>query len=329
MGHPRRYFPSKSVYFITNRLADGLPFVPNEYINAFIFGILARGLFKYPGISISCFQFMQNHYHIVLVLNASADTLRDFMNFLNGELGKVVCRWLGCRNVKVWAQRYHPALLLTPEATLQRMAYTLANPVFAEQSPTASSFSGCSSFYALNESVPRQYHYYTPSQAALLPNAPFKRKLRKLLLRDLQDKPAPIHPLPIDPFGWLGCFPETKNLDQEIFKTQLFKEIAAIETSVAAKLKKEKRNFPEVELLKQQNPHKPYKPLSRGRRVVCISTCPEQRQEFINLYRTLCKEAKKAWQLLCARYIPMKLPLGFFVPPVRSNHSCLPIYGHL
>ena len=42
MGHPRRKFVHNRAYFVTNRLAEGLPLVPAKIINKLLFGLLAR-----------------------------------------------------------------------------------------------------------------------------------------------------------------------------------------------------------------------------------------------------------------------------------------------
>ena len=57
MGHPRRNYTHGRVYLVTNRLAQGLPFVPNKYINALVYGALARAYALNPGVVICAFCF--------------------------------------------------------------------------------------------------------------------------------------------------------------------------------------------------------------------------------------------------------------------------------
>ena len=88
MGHPRRYFENKSVYFLTNRLARGLPLVPCDYINGVITGVMAKASESFPDITICNYLWMRNHYHMLVVTDGNPTDLAGFMNILNGELAK-------------------------------------------------------------------------------------------------------------------------------------------------------------------------------------------------------------------------------------------------
>ena len=58
MPRHRRFFPKNTVYLVTNRTAEGLPFLPCPLMNLFLFGILAKARFYNPSVTISAFLFM-------------------------------------------------------------------------------------------------------------------------------------------------------------------------------------------------------------------------------------------------------------------------------
>ena len=53
-----RKYEKDRVYLITNRVAEGLPFVPTILINLFIYGIIARAICLHPNVKACHFIFM-------------------------------------------------------------------------------------------------------------------------------------------------------------------------------------------------------------------------------------------------------------------------------
>lgn len=326
MGKPRRYFPTNTPYFVTNRLAEGLPFVANLYINLMLFGILARASYKYPGINICAFLFLANHYHMILVLRSDPQQLARFMNYVDGEIAKLVVRWLGKRNVKVWAQEYHAAVLLTAESTFQKMVYTFTNPVAANLVAKASEWFGCTSFYALEDRRPREYKWILPSLAPRLPNGRFKKQLVRKLLNRIEETEAPSYYLHIKPFDWMSCFADTCGRSEDEMKERLYAELYRAEMEAAQTRKREKKTVANRTLLEEQNPHKHYKPTKFGRRVFCISSDRELRIAFIALYKEFCEQAQAAYQAWCDGFIDVPMPHGMFAPARGPRGSILPIH---
>ena len=131
MGHPRRYYPANTAYLVTNRTAEGLPFVTCLYINLMLFGILARAAFRSPSVIVRGWLFLSNHYHRLVVLRGSPDEFKKFMNDIDGEIAKLIVRWRGTRNVNVWAQRYPTAPILSFNSAVKEMVYLFVNSVAA------------------------------------------------------------------------------------------------------------------------------------------------------------------------------------------------------
>lgn len=327
MGHQRRIFPTNHVFFVTNRLAEGLPFVANLYINLMLFGILARARFKNPQITICGFIFLANHYHLLLVLRGDPNQLKNFMHYIDGEIAKLVTRWLGKRHVKIWAQRYHAPPVLTAADALNKLLYIFLNPVKANLVSFAHEFPGCSSFYSLGDKEWRSYRWFKPSHAEKLHNGRFTKKLVNALVSGLTALDRPSYLLPISPFAWMDCFAETQNASVEEMRKTLLAELARGERKCAGERRAANQEVVGAEALSEQNPFKPYRPKKFGRRMLCICACQELRFEFIALYKDLCRKADEAWASWKERFEDLRVPHGMYSPPRGPRGSVISLLG--
>lgn len=323
MPAQRRFFPSGKPYIVSNRLSEGLPFVPNKYISAMLHGVIARACHLYPAVTMCSYIFLQNHYHMLLVLNGDPNALKDFMNYVDGEIAKLVSRWLGKRHVKIWAQRYFAAVLLDAEAAFEQQQYLFANPVEAYMVEKAEDWKGCSTFHVFGDDTPRQYKWVRPSFAPRLPNGKFDKRLVKSLVNQIEELDAPSYAMHIDPFAWMDCFEETKRQCKTKMKARLFGELARVAKRCAQERLKSKTSIAGTELLSQQNPHKYYKPKDFSRKVFCISTCSKLRCAFIDLYKIQCTRARRAWLASLVDFGELRVPLGMFAPPQPARGSIL------
>ena len=326
MGHPRRWYPAGTTYLITNRTAEGLPFVACLYINLMLFGILARAAFRSPSIKICAWLFLSNHYHGLVVLNGTPDDLKNFMNYIDGEIAKLVVRWRGTRNVNVWAQRYNAVPILTWDSVIEKLVYIFINPVDACFVDKSEDWYGCSTFYAFKENAPREYKWIRPRHASKLPNASFSKKLCAKLVSKIATFKVVTYALPIQPFAWIDCFPDAKKRGEEEIRSLFFKELAHAEAEKRQMRAAKKESIAPRTNVEEQNFHKAYKPKNFGRRVICISSCPELRADFIALYRAFCESASRAYRRATETFTPIKIPPGGFAPPQKCRGSLLPVF---
>jgi len=238
-----------------------------------------------------------------------------------------VVRWLGKRNVKVWAQRYCPAVILTPDKALEKLIYLFANPIQAQLVAHAADWTGCSTFYSLHEDTPRFYKWINPAQAALLPNGRFTKRLVKSLLNEISEMEAPKYPLRLEPFAWMECFQESSRTSKEEMRARLLSGLAEIAKRCAHERRKQKKDIPHPDRLAEENPHRFYKPKKFGRRVFCISSCPEIRKMYIDMYKDLCYKAEQAWQAFRSQVIDLWVPHGMFLPPSPARGSIIGRFG--
>ena len=324
MGHPRRMYSSGTVYFVTNRVAEGLPFVPNAYVRSMLLGVVARASSRFEGITICSWLFMANHYHAILILKGEPAEFAEFMNFVDGEIAKLTVRWLGKRNVKVWGQRYHAAPLLTAEDVLDRMTYLFMNPVKARLVASASEWEGASTFYALANDQVRFYKRILPGQVHRLPNRSFSTKAVERLVAEIANSDATEWELKVDSFAWMECFQVTRGQCREVMRARLCRALEAQERElVSAKGAK----VIGVRVLARSNPHRRFRPRKRGRRMACISQNWELRRRFMLVYRAFCVRAERAWKEAIASNTLPRLPAGAFYAPKPFRCCLLPSFS--
>ncbi len=325
MGHPRRMFLNNRAYFITNRVAKGLPFVACLYINLLLLGILARAKFLHPSITICAWLFLGSHYHGIIVTNGDADSIRKFMNYLDGELAKSVKRWMGIQyNVKIWAQRYHAALLLTPQDVINELVYIFTNPVAANLVAKAQDWFGFTTFDPAFQNKHFQAKWVRPSKIEALPNKDLSRSLVKSLVRSISELKAHTLTLTVEPLAWMRCFAEEHHLSKAQVIEELLEGIENAEQKAALLRAQEGQRVASREKIEFQNPHKKFISKNHGIRVFCISRCPKLRQEYIALYKDFCEKCSRVWKRWKEGFLSDSYPPGAFPPPRSLLANILP-----
>lgn len=133
MTHPRMSIPG-ATYLVTRTTAMSLflltPSATVNQIMEYCIAWAARG----RGILIHAVSVESNHFH--LVITDPDGRLSDFMQELNRSAGRCLCAYYRRRfpNIRidaVWtsAQSFGATLLITPDAILDKLVYTLTNPV--------------------------------------------------------------------------------------------------------------------------------------------------------------------------------------------------------
>lgn len=324
MGRLPRYYRHGSACFVTNRLAEGLPFVPNTYVNALINGALARAASRTPGIIICAFGVMQNHYHLLLFIEGDEADMSNFLHDLDDELARIVKKLLGKRNVKVWAQRPHVAILGDKEAVIEKFGYCFLNPVEANFCARASEWIGVHSHRFLRQAAAETYKWVRTKKLKRLPNRAFTKKDVRRLYDHWQSLPGETFELKVNPFAWKGCFSESAILTDEQIAEEILLHLKNGEQLCQNRRKQERQKLADPEQLSCQNPHKYYKPTSYGRRVYCICTDPEARKQIIEAYKDFCEKCAQAWAAWKKGDFSVSYPPGAFLPPRRPPCSSLP-----
>lgn len=323
MGHQRRYYRHGDTCFVTNRLAEGLPFVPNSFINSLLYGALARTASLHPGIVICAFSVLPNHYHLIVHIKADEEEMAGFLHDLDDELARIVKRLLGKHNCKFWSQRAHVAVLGDFSATIQRFGYCFLNPVSANFCRRAADWIGLHSFQSLYSAEAKTYKWVRTCKLNRLPNKPFTKKEIRRLLNRWENIPGKTFELRIEPFAWKSCFDESRELTDEELRDMILSQVAAGETQYEKERLQKGQKIVNNQDLALQNPYKSYKPKKYGRRVYCICTDPELRQQMIELYNAFCATCAAVWAAWKKGDYSAKFPPGAFIPPRAPLCSAL------
>ena len=128
MSHPRQVLPG-ATYLITRRCTQRQFLLrPCSRTNDILLYCLARAAALY-GIELHAYCFLSNHYH--LVLTDPRARLPEFMRYLNEHTARALNALHG-RWEALWASGTYSAVrLATLDDVVEKVAYTLANPVAA------------------------------------------------------------------------------------------------------------------------------------------------------------------------------------------------------
>ncbi len=128
MALPRQIFPG-TTHFVTRRTVQRTFLLrPSPKLNQIFLYCLGCAAERY-GIEVHAYCLMSNHMH--LVLTDPRGTLPNFMHWLDLFVAKCVNVMLG-RWESVWADgSYTPVVLLGDPTIVEKIVYTLNNPVSA------------------------------------------------------------------------------------------------------------------------------------------------------------------------------------------------------
>jgi len=128
MSYPRQVLPG-ATYLVTRRCTQRQFLLrPSRTTNEILLYCLARAAALY-GIELHAYCFLSNHYH--LVLTDPRAQLPEFMRYLNEHTARALNASYG-RWEALWASGTYSAVRLVDlDDVIEKVAYTLANPVAA------------------------------------------------------------------------------------------------------------------------------------------------------------------------------------------------------
>jgi REP element-mobilizing transposase RayT len=129
MGRPLRRQVPGQYYLVTTRCHQARFFLrPDAELNDAVVQWLARAQHRYPRIRIFAVCVMSNHLH--LVVRDEAGELASWASFFFGNFARAVNR-IRRRSGSCFERRYSAEPILDEEALLDRLVYTVTNPVKA------------------------------------------------------------------------------------------------------------------------------------------------------------------------------------------------------
>lgn len=327
MGNQRRHYKHGDVCFVTNRLAVGLPFVPNSYVNHLLHGALARAAALHPGIVLCAFEFLQNHYHLIVYIKETEVEMKDFLHDLNDELARIAGKLQGKRNHKFWAQRPHVAIFGSSASVIEHFGYCFLNSVKANFCERASEWIGVNSHRFLFSQAPEIHKWLPTKKQKRLPNKAFTKKEIRRLTNHFLNTPGHGFELNVDPFIWKSCFEDSKQLSDNQITQMILQTIEEGERVFKEERRKNRQKLAIPEQLMLQNPHKYYKPKKYSRRCYCLCTDPEMRCQMLEAYKDFCEKCVLAWNAWKKGDYSVTYPPSAFLPPRPPLCSALPSFG--
>ena len=227
MSKARQVLPG-TTYFLTRRCSERRFFLrPDGFIvKAFLF-VLAMAAKRY-GVEIHCAVTMSDHWHAV-VTDVHAKLPR-FVGFVHLLVAKCVNVFRG-RWENMWSsERYSAIPLHSADDVLDKIVYCLANPVRAEQVPTADQWPGL---------LLGPHHGLDKAYGATKPNRFFRKKSRRIpgYARILLTKPAVL-----------------AHLSDDEYVELVAQRLAEREAEIAAELDSEGREFAGIETVMNRDP---------------------------------------------------------------------------
>ena len=324
MSKNRKYFPHKSVLFVTTRTEEGLPLVPSHNLNFIINGILAKAGFMYD-VKVCHFLFMSNHFHMILVVN-NPEHVSEYMKYVKGEIAHAINLLLGRRQKTVWKHGYDSPILLTPEDVLRYINYIYLNPVKAGLVSSIDDYPGVSSWnmFASGKHIRPHKHLRRSSIAKLVsPSLPVNEQKRIVDHYSSDKSKGSEQVLAIEPYAWIDSFIE--DMDKDEVKDQIVSKVREQEARLRSIRTKDHKLILGSTALRRESMFKHHVPQKHTRRMICICFDKEYRKAFIKRFKYLCDIAKDAYSSWREGDFSIKIPPGLFNPRPPNLVSALPV----
>ena len=303
--------PETAVVHITHRVIEGLPFVARLFMKLLMLGIMARAQYLYP-VRLAHFLFMANHPHLLVA--GTLEHVSSFMNYLDGELAKILKRLCPKKyqSTVFGNLRFKEERLYTAEDVLRKIVYIYANPSAAGLVDRIEDYPGINSWNM----------FYTGGHTIEAPWVPPRfvksvgRKLKKAqdlaLFKDLKANASSTHTITISPYAWKKFFVESKDWTDEYIFNEIRERLKAREIE---HYENRDTQCLGAAKLKTACIWANYLPKKRG--ITPFLSChdPELRKELIASYRTFCAACKEAWMRFKNGELDVEWPPGCIIPP--------------
>jgi len=309
MPSPPKTFFHNIPYEICTSVQTGLPFVATDYMKLLIEGVLGAAQTLYP-VTICHYVVMTNHIHMLLIVKDPED-IPKFMHYLKLELAHAVNRLLGRTGQSFWVEGYDSPMVLSPEKFLERMEYLYLNPTDAGLERSIEKYPGSNSFSSLSETLAtKSCKKVSRDQVPELPERYLNKKQRRELANMLSEVRGINYELKIEPWAWLQCYSSSKEWDLNEVRERFLTCLRAEEARIA----KAKVSVIGAERLEAQDIRQAYKSERSGKKMICMSHCPEQRRTVIEFVKNQTRRAREAYQRRKAGESSALPPPGFFLP---------------
>lgn len=320
----RRLLIPGGIHFITFRTEEGLPFVPLRFINMLICSALARAQRLYP-IKIICFVVQANHVHL-LIRVTDPEVVSSFIGYFKAESAHYLNRLLNRRQRTVWAERFDSPAVLDLERALECFAYCSLNPVKDGLVDSMSEYPGLASYNYLIKNqnhIPAKAIPRNKVHSLINPHRPQREEQK--LTEYFNSEEFDDLKITLSPDELRLAFPRSKKICPNEFRQTLLKTLASHE----AIYRQERTTTKSMGPLKLTSGSMlaERKPPPKGKKMICLSTNKELRQDFIAQFkrlRDICRATFRRWQ---QGETGIPFPPGMFPPHLPRMANFVPREG--
>ncbi|MEN0016643.1 MAG: transposase [Bacteroidota bacterium] len=318
-----KLFLHNHCYFISSRCLEGLPFICRAFMNLILKSILARSL-KLFDITLCDFIFMQNHFHLLLVIN-NPEHADAFIGHLKTETAHAINKMRGKKAGNFWQDCYDSPVILDLEKLKEQIVYLYTNPQKAGLVDDIAEYPGCSSWSMRCSEQQHQTVLHLPRRAMhKLAQGVLSRAQERHYIKRLQDYAySDTERLSIDPRAAFEAVVALSgnpgNISYQQFFEQCQQEIQQRQLELARQRVDDNKKAIGARGLAKQSFFKAYIPKKHGsKRMLCLSKHKHLRQRYIALYKALKELARKGYRRLKAgdysREALEDFPPGLYLP---------------
>lgn len=321
MPRNRKIFIHNQVLFVTSRIQEGLPLVPNKLINTMLWSILARSRSLYD-VRVCHFVFMSNHLHMLIVVD-NPEHLPRFMRHIKTESAHLINKLLGRSQRNVWTSGYDSPPILTLEDCYRYINYIYLNPSKANLVESIDEYPGVSSWemFKNNKSIKKCPKIRRETIVELGKKTKLTKTEASVVLREILNSNQGDENFILEPHAFLECFSDSSSEDQS--KKRIVAEVEKGESVL-----RNRRDGPVlgVNKLVHQDLKTNYQPKAQGRKMICISSNKEKRAGYVEWFKSVSKKAKEAYHILMLTGVVI-MPAGAFLPGGGILANLNPIYN--
>ncbi|MBA2661669.1 MAG: hypothetical protein H0U74_05200 [Bradymonadaceae bacterium] len=299
MGRRLRIQEEKTIYFVTNRcLQQRMFLVPTDEVNRIVLAWLGRAVAVH-GVKLLFFVFMSNHFHLGVL--APKENLERFMAYFQGNLAKSLNRLHG-RSGPIFGRRYSAEPILDDASLLDKMLYTLQNPVKADLVEHPAQWPGVSSWSSHMSGA--------PLDAVWTDGAQLRRLRRRNDHRVADEMLATVH-YPIE----VERLPEFGEYTQAQFAAKLNELVAdRCEVLKARRKKERKKVLGPGKVRSQKYFSQPRKPSAASPQPLCHTINPVTRAAYRQMVKGVTTAYRRAMRHWRQGQLEVRFPRGT-IPP--------------
>ena len=314
MPRNRKCFTHGNVYEITIRCLKGIPLTAAPFVKRMLEGVLGRAQ-EYGYVTVSHIVMMGNHAHIIIVVADPHDVPR-FMSFFKGRSAHLINKLLGTTG-QVWEQRYFSAIIRDLEMLMDRLVYFYTNPQQANLVERIDDYPQISSWQAMlnngEASTVTAGFMRVKDTPTIPPGRLNKRRVRRYtrLCKEAVWCKATFTVEPRAAFRTFGC--DEEDIDRYI--QRVIERVRLREEELIAFRREQGKTVLGRKKLIYADLHKEHTPKKRGRKLICLASCPKDRANYIRQFKAWAAWCKEVYELWKDGFIEEPFPLGGFPPP--------------